>query len=279
MTAVSCQPGAVDISFSHISGAESLLPGSILAGSSELWACPNAAGENMPFTKGVVSVGGLVLTLLVGASPYTALVPGDLVAAFVHAYSRTGDSVDVAFASLGISLPSTGTGVVVVANAVIHLLTEDVPPTHCFERMTLNFHRSAGAGEVELRRRLQVCAEVYWACRIFGCIRHSACTNSSPPTPQQTNDTYAEEVFAHARQLGLFDGVWGQNFLWERYLVKMNFDSSARQPIPSTQSILGSIVYCANCVSSAASLPSLHVCKRTDCNFRSSAVCLHRRKH
>ena len=162
ITAVTCRSDGVgvDIGFSDLSGAEALVPGTILAGSSEAWNCKNTDGVNMPFTKGVVGIDGLTLRLRAADGTILSMeIPGDVVLPFTLALSRSGSSFWAASSAVGLSVPvaaATAGGGVTVLEAELHLLTENVPPTHCFEHMTLNFHRTAGAGEAELRRRLQV---------------------------------------------------------------------------------------------------------------------------
>ena len=68
------------------------------------------------------------------------------------------------------------------------------------------------------------------------------------PLPQ-VNESFAAEVGDALRRRRLDLGDWGQDFLWERSLVSMNFDPSAREPIPSVLPLLGDVVFCANCVS------------------------------
>lgn len=225
VSAVTCERGGiVSIRLSNAIGAEAFAPGIILAGSSEAWSCTNDAGVNMPFTKGVIDAVDITLTLRNrNGKPSTYVISGDVLSSFLIALSRSDSSVWTAAAVVGLELPLGATS---LESAELRLRTEDVPPTHCFERMTLDFHRTAGSNEAELRRQLH------------------------------TNDTFANEVYSKlGRRLDL--GDWGKDFLWERSLIKMNFDSSARAPIAATQSLLGNIVYCANCVS-AARHPEVH---------------------
>jgi hypothetical protein len=169
VTRVTCRAGGIDIAISDVSAAETFLPDTIVAGSSETWVCLNSEGINMPFTKGIISVAGLSVSLraesasdpsaeegAATASVTVVRVPGALIAAFSRAISRTeGGNVAVALASVGLALPA-GCSPSVAQSILLHLDVEDVPPTHCFEHMTLNFHRTPGPNEAELRRRMQV---------------------------------------------------------------------------------------------------------------------------
>ena len=156
VTAAVCTYGGIDLSLSEISGMESVVPGSILAGSSETWACLDKAGINKPFTKKVVGLSGVTLIVRDSVSDRTIRISRKAAVELSQVLMRTGGNAALSFASTGVSLPLRGSGSLEIVSAVLHVETEDVPPTHCFEHLKLDYHRIAGADESVLRRRLQV---------------------------------------------------------------------------------------------------------------------------
>jgi hypothetical protein len=88
------------------------------------------------------------------------VVRGDSIVAFARALSRSNGNLYVAAASIGLDFPdlssATADGLLDIAGATLLLVTKDVPPTSCFEHLSLSFHRTAGENEAELRRRLLV---------------------------------------------------------------------------------------------------------------------------
>lgn len=100
--AVSCRPeGSHDVVLSDASGAEAFTPGIIVAGSAETWSCPNTAGVNAPFTKGIVNIAGLTLHLRAAdGAALSADVPGASVPAFSLALSRSGGALWAAGAAV-----------------------------------------------------------------------------------------------------------------------------------------------------------------------------------
>jgi hypothetical protein len=161
ITAVTClSDSKFAIDFSDVSGVEALVPGTIMAGSSESWKCMNAAGTNVPFIKSISDVLGLTLSLrLKDGTSLSVNIGGASVPAFVHAMSRSGGSILTSLAEVGLHLPNEAMrdfADLTLISTKLNLHTDDVPPTACFEHMTLNYHRTAGVDEASLRRRLQV---------------------------------------------------------------------------------------------------------------------------
>lgn len=257
VTGVSCHDeDRITIALSDVRGAEAwaLRSETLFAGTSPSFHCLDNAGADAPFIRRALRVISVELLSDIPAELAT-LMPAIVndanagVAGRSHAERRnTHSNADDSAGGQSSERPTVVIlgapssdfweqldGVEARMPARIIFETEAAQPTEAFQSLSLEYHRTPGANEPELRRQLATNATLRRQLGLWDSIASVGSSITGAVTGAV--NTVTSTVSAASSALAS-NGVWGDAKLFEYALVKWNYDSMTRRPAASTMWIL-----------------------------------------